>query len=48
VLCPYTSIPPETADWPKFTLIVFVVLVPVAPSGRVHTYEVAFAIAGTV
>jgi len=46
--CPYTEIFPDVAIDPKFTVILLVVLVPFAPVGKVHVYEVALVIAGTV
>ena len=48
LLVPFTVILPDIALAPKFTLIVFVVLVPVAPVGKVQMYEVALAIVGIV
>ncbi|MPM43279.1 hypothetical protein SDC9_89952 [bioreactor metagenome] len=47
-LVPITVILPDVAEVPKSTAMLSVVLVPVAPVGKVQTYEVAFVIAGTV
>ena len=47
-LRPNTVIFPETEPVPKVTDMLFVELVPVAPEGKVQTYEVASAITGTV
>jgi hypothetical protein len=43
---PFTEILPVFAFAPKLTRILFVVLVPVAPGGKVQRYDVAFSISG--
>ena len=42
----FTEIFPDVAFAPKLTLMLFVVLVPVAPGGKVQRYDVAFSISG--
>lgn len=45
---PRTVMSPETAELAYETVMLFVVLDPVAPSGSIQTYDVAFSMAGTV
>ena len=40
-LFPFTVMFPEVDEVPKSTTILSLVLVPVAPAGNTHTYEVA-------
>jgi len=47
-LVPFTVTAPDRADVPKFTVMLFVLLVPDAPVGSVHIYDVALVITGTV
>ena len=44
---PLTVILPEVAVGPKFTVILFVLLVPVAPMGKVQLYVEALGIKGS-
>ena len=43
----FTEIFPDFAFAPKLTLMLLVVLVPVAPGGKVQLYDSAFSVSGT-